>query len=159
SFVFTDLPKGAGSPSWAPDGKTIAFTSETNAEDLAKQEKKKAKEEEAKKGNGNAPEGADERESDVRVITRAVYRQDNEGYADPKHPTHIWLVAAPRSADEKVKPRQLTTGRFDEESAAWSNDGSQIYFTSDRDDEPYYELPKTDLYSVATAGGEPVKIT
>ena len=159
SFVFTDLPKGAGSPSWAPDGKTIAFTSETNAEDLAKQEKKKAKEEEAKKGNGNAPAGADERESDVRVITRAVYRQDNEGYADPKHPTHIWLVAAPRSADEKVKPRQLTTGRFDEESAAWSNDGSQIYFTSDRDDEPYYELPKTDLYSVATAGGEPVKIT
>src|SRR3954453_7396987 len=26
SFVSTDLPKGAGNPSWAPDGKTIAFT-------------------------------------------------------------------------------------------------------------------------------------
>src|SRR6266480_4512464 len=153
SFVFTDLPKGAGSPSWAPDGKTIAFTSETNAEDLAKQEKKKAKEEESKKaGSGNAPAGADERESDVRVITRAVYRQDNEGYADPKHPTHIWLVGAPHGAGEKVKPRQLTTGRFDEENAIWSNDGSQIYFTSDRNDEPYYDLPKTDLYSVAAAG-------
>ena len=160
SFVFTDLPKGAGSPSWAPDGKTIAFTSDTNAEDLAKQEKKKAKEEEAKKaGSGNASAGADERESDVRVITRAVYRQDNESYIDPKHPTHIWLVSAPRSADEKVKPRQLTTGRFDEDSATWSKDGSQIYFTSDRNDEPYYELPKTDLYSVAAAGAEPVKIT
>ena len=160
SFVFTDLPKGAGNPSWAPDGKTIAFTSDTNAEDVAKQEKKKAKEEEAKKaGSGNAPAGADERESDVRVITRAVYRQDNEGYGDPKHPSHIWLVSAPRSADEKVKPRQLTKGRFDEDSATWSKDGSQIYFTSDRNDEPYYELPKTDLYSVAAAGGEPVKIT
>src|SRR5437762_6698890 len=44
SFVFTDLPKGAGNPVWAPDGKTIAFTSETNAEDLAKQEKKKSNE-------------------------------------------------------------------------------------------------------------------
>ena len=43
SFIFTDLPKGAGSPVWAPDGKNIAFTSDTNAEDLAKQEKKKAR--------------------------------------------------------------------------------------------------------------------
>jgi len=159
SFVFTDLPKGAANPSWAPDGKTIAFTSDTNAEDLAKQEKKKHEEESKKTGGGNAPAGAAEHESDVRVITRAVYRQDNEGYIDPKHPTHIWLVAAPRSADEKVKPRQLTKGRFDEDSATWSKDGSQIYFTSDRNDEPYYELPKTDLYSVAAAGGEPVKIT
>jgi len=158
SFVFTDLPKGTATPSWAPDGKTIAFTSETNAEDLAKQEKKKSKE--SASANQSSPKApaekeaaaTDERESDVRVITRAVYRQDNEGYTDPKHPTHIWLVGAPHSAGEKVKPRQLTTGRFDEENAIWSNDGSQIYFTSDRNDEPYYDLPKTDLYSVAAAG-------
>src|SRR6266513_949189 len=154
SFVFTDLPKGAGDPVWAPDGKTIAFTSETNAEDLAKQEKKKREEK-----PGSPPPATAEHESDVRVITRAVYRQDNEGYADPKHPTHIWIVTAPHSAEEKVKPRQLTTGRFDEENAIWSKDGSQIYFTSSRIDEPYYELPRTDLYLVAAAGGKPVKIT
>src|SRR5439155_6199411 len=128
-------------------------TSETNAEDLAKQEKKKSKESASAKAPADKEAPAtDEHESDVRIIARAVYRQDNESYIDPKHPTHIWLVAVPHGADEKVKPRQLTTGRFDEDSATWSKDGSQIYFTSDRNDEPYYELPKTDLYSVAAAG-------
>ena len=175
SFVFTDLPRGAGSSVWAPDGKTIAFTSDTNAEDLAKQEKKKSEESSSAKtpASAEAPAGKpankatptpasktdSEHESDVRVITHAVYRQDNEGYIDPKHPTHIWIVTAPRSAEEKVKPRQLTTGRFDEDNAIWSKDGSQIYFTSSRIDEPYYELPRTDLYSVPAAGGKPLKIT
>src|SRR3984893_3295849 len=55
SFVFTEVPKGAGNPVWAQDGKTIAFTSETNAEDLAKQEKKKNKEEELKKDSVVTP--------------------------------------------------------------------------------------------------------
>jgi dipeptidyl aminopeptidase/acylaminoacyl peptidase len=176
SFVFTDLPKGAGSPVWAPDEKNIAFTSETNSEDLAKQERKKSEEKSKNSVAAGADRGprssasdkplpgsttpaTDEHESDVRVITRAVYRQDNEGYIDPKHPTHIWIVSAPRTAEEKVKPRQLTTGRFDEENAIWSKDGSQLYFTSSRIDEPYYELPRTDLYSVTATGGQPVKIT
>src|SRR5438128_1027944 len=48
-FSVTDVPKGGGSPVWSPDGKAIACTSETNPEDLEKQEKKKKKEEELKK--------------------------------------------------------------------------------------------------------------
>src|SRR5215468_623022 len=150
SFVFTDLPRGAGNPVWAPDGKNVAFTSDTNSEDLSKQEKKKSEEKSKKPiaGSGDsagqksakatverpgsptpATGATAEHESDVRVITRAVYRLDNEGYIDPKHPAHIWTVSAPRSAEEKVKPRQLTSGRFDEDNAIWSKDGSQIYFT------------------------------
>src|SRR5438045_7782468 len=119
SFVFTDLPRGAGNLVWAPDGKNIAFTSDTNAEDLSKQEKKKSQESAAANATANkatptpASKADSEHESDVRVITRAVYRRDNEGYIDPKHPTNIWTETAPRSGEEKVKPRQLTTRRFE----------------------------------------------
>src|ERR1051325_4392834 len=159
----------------------IAFTSGTNAEDLAKQEKKKEKEEEAKKAmSGSSPtasptsggkseiakqdkevrkaEAESEHESDVRVITRAVYREDDEGYADPRRPSHIWVVQAPHSAEEKVKPKQITSGRFDEGNIVWSKDGAQIYFVSLHVDEPYYEQPKSELYSISTTGGDATKL-
>ena len=77
----------------------------------------------------------------------------------PNARQHIWVVAAPRNADEKVTPRQLTSGRYSEDNVTWAKDSSQIYFTSDHFDEPYYDLPSTDIYSVAVGGGQPVKIT
>ena len=128
-------PSGRG-PSASPDK-----SASTTAEDAAKK-----------------AESESEHESDVRVITRAVYRQDNEGYIDQKRPGHIWIVPAPHSADEKVQPKQLTTGRFEEENVVWATDGSRILFTSFHVDEPYYELPKTELYSIAPTGGEATKL-
>src|SRR5213595_1490811 len=94
----SDLPKGASPAAWSPDGKMIAFTSTTTAEDLAKKEKDKS--EEAK--------------SDVRIVTEAEFRADDGGYADPTEHAHIWTVPAGMPGDAPAKPRQVTSGEFDE---------------------------------------------
>ncbi|MGI9069319.1 MAG: prolyl oligopeptidase family serine peptidase [Pyrinomonadaceae bacterium] len=179
SWQFTNVARGAGQPQWSPDGKTIAFVNTANPKDLAKL--KEAQKEglpspapqpapaaaaspvpspdaSPDRGPADSKKSDEKRDSDVRVITRAVYRFNGPGYLDPKHPQHIWTIPAPRNADEKVTPRQLTSGRFAEDNITWAKDGSQIYFTSDRSDEPYYDLPSTDIYSVAVTGGQPAKL-
>ncbi len=156
-FQFTTLPRGAGGPQWSPDGKMIAFYNSATAEELAKAEKSKA--EPSPSPSPGASPSLPERESDVRVINRAVYRANGTGYLDFKHPQHIWVVNAPKTGDEKVTPKQLTRGHFDDGGAVWAKDSSRLYFDTDFTDEPYYELPRTDLYSIAVTGGEPSKLT
>jgi dipeptidyl aminopeptidase/acylaminoacyl peptidase len=97
----------------------------------------------------------EEHESDVKYITRAVYRFNGQGYLDPKRPSHIWVVEVPSNSDEKPTPKQLTSGKFDEDEYVWSRDGREIIYTTTRVEEPYYEKPHTDIYSVPTDGGEP----
>ena len=58
-----------------------------------------------------------------------------------------------------MQPKQITFGRFNEGNPFWSKDGAQIYFTSLHVDEPYYDLPKTELYSIPGNGGEATKVT
>jgi dipeptidyl aminopeptidase/acylaminoacyl peptidase len=148
----TDLPKGASNPVWSPEGKRIAFVSSTTQDDIQKAQHKKNA---AKPGDTQAES---EHESDVHVISRAVYRSNDEGYLNPKRHAHIWLLEVPGAPDELTKPQQLTTGNFDEGQLVWSHDGSRIYFLTRRIDEPYYELPSTDIYSVPSAGGNPEKL-
>jgi len=150
AWTITDLPKGASSPSWSPDGKRLAFMSSTTQEDIDKAKRKKSA---AKTGEADS-----DHESDVHVINRAVYRSNDEGYLDFKRHAHIWVLEVPNEADEVPKPMQLTQGNYDEGEVTWSRDGSRIYFLTRRVDEPYYELPSTDIYSVPSAGGDIEKL-
>ncbi|HEX3251869.1 MAG TPA: S9 family peptidase [Pyrinomonadaceae bacterium] len=153
-FQFTTLPNGAAGPQWSPDGKMIAFYNGATDEELAKAAAKS----QPQPSPAASPTPA-ERESDVRVINRAVYRSNGVGFIDFKHQQHIWVVNAPKTGDEKVTPKQLTKGHFDDGNLVWSRDSSHLYFDTDYTDEPYYELPRTDLYSIAVSGGEKSKLT
>jgi dipeptidyl aminopeptidase/acylaminoacyl peptidase len=174
SWKITDLVRGASGPVWSPDSKMIAFSSDTSPEDLAKQRKKemspkgkdsdrraddKPSSDRPEAGPGAArPTGADDHESDVKVITRSVYRLNGAGYLDYKHPEHIWVINTPQSSEDEVKPKQLTSGKYSENGILWAKDSGTIYFTADRVDDPSYERPRTDVYSVAATGGEPAKL-
>ena len=136
--ALTDLPKGASAAVWSPDGKKIAFNSRTLPADF---DKKK-----------------DEEKSDVRVITRAAYRQNGEGYTEPDRPSHIWVVDAQGEVTETRKSTPVTTGSFTEAEPTWSRDGSQIYFVSNRVTEPYYQAPDSDVYVISVMGGAISKI-
>jgi dipeptidyl aminopeptidase/acylaminoacyl peptidase len=124
----TSLPRGVGSAVWSPNGRTLAFTSDARPNEKANEKPK----------------------SDVRVITRAVFRSNGSGYEEVGRRIHLWTVPVGGT------PRQLTSGPYSQSQLGWSHDGTHLQFVSNPTDEPYYEQDQSKLYSVLATGGTPV---
>jgi len=134
----TNLPQGASDPLWSPDGKHLLVTSGTTPAEWQKHESKSKDESQP---------------SDVRVITRAVYRMNGEGYLDFDHPDHFWIMDI-ASDGKPGKLTQITSGRLEDSDPVWAPDSTRVYFFRETSDEPYYEPPKRAIYSVPATGGD-----
>src|SRR5260370_9225170 len=98
---------------------------------------------------------AEEHKSDVRIITKAVYRNNGTGYIDTKDASQLYLFYTAKIGAKPVTPWQVTAGRFPVSEFAWHPSSSEIYYTSEHVDEPYYDLSHNEISAVETPADGP----
>jgi dipeptidyl aminopeptidase/acylaminoacyl peptidase len=139
----SSMEKGVGSPQWAPNGTCIAVLGEAPIVPGPKTDKKDGANAEEHKAEEHK---AEEHKSDVRIITKAVYRNNGTGYIDTKDASQLFVFYMAKVGAKPVTPWQVTAGRFSVSDFVWSPSSSDIYYTSEHTDEPYYDLPHNEIY-------------
>ncbi|MBT1451003.1 S9 family peptidase [Glaciecola sp. XM2] len=133
--LLTNVNTTPSSVTWAPDGKSIAFTMSVDAD-----------EQPFKAAMPSKPEGAKWAES-FQYITKARYQADGTGVLDPAY-THIFVVPA-----DGGTPRQLSSGDYHHRGQlSWSGDSQHIFFSANRSDNWEYEPAESDIFSVSLDG-------
>ena len=108
----TEVKQGVDNFEWSPDGTRLLLTIKD-----AKPDKPK--------GDSARPETPD-----PVVVDRLQFKRDNTGYLDRRR-THLFVYEL---AGKRLT--QITSGDFDDSDAAWSPDGKQVAFSSNRTAEP-----------------------
>lgn len=133
----TDLKGSFGGYDWSPDGRTIAFSFTRIDPAVAEREQ-----DEQKKKLGVV----------AHHVTRIFYKANGAGYL-PAEKSHIWTV----SVDDGVTT-QITDGEHDEGAPRYAPDGRTLIFSSNRSDDPDFDMDNVQLYTVPATGGDIVHL-
>ncbi len=136
------IEKGAKGPVWSPDGRYLAVLGDTPIVP------------EPKKVQGDKKEA--EHVSDVRVITKSVYRSNGSGYLDGKDAEQLYVYAIAGEGQPVKAARALTAGKYGVEEFVWSRASDRIYYTVAKVEDASYAMPHNELDAVAVGAGDGV---
>ena len=141
----TRLTSAPGNVKWAPDGKTLVFTTQVpNNTPQSKAEGALSQ---------YRPHGANWTAA-PRVVSSLDYRQDGVGFnADATQ--HLFVVPA-----DGGTPRQVTSGQWNAGAGQWTPDGrTLVYSSGPRVPDADYEWRESEVYSVDVASGAIKQLT
>ena len=136
----TRLEKGPDGIAWSPDGESISFSMNVDGEPTWSV------------NPPGRPDGATWTEG-PKVVTRADYRQDRQGFVDEGW-QHVFVVPA-----EGGTPRQLTNGDWNHSTGRWTADGSELLFSSLRTEDSELSWRESEIYAVNVATEEIRQLT
>jgi dipeptidyl aminopeptidase/acylaminoacyl peptidase len=138
----TYTPQDVDELAWSPDGGRLALL----LRDASLEEKEAFKEQNESEEESDTGKDVKEKKTKTQrpwVIDRRQFKQDEIGYLDRRR-THLYVFEL-----AKRNLTQITSGDYDDAEIAWSPDGKQLAFSSNRSTPDPDATYNTDIWIVS----------